>query len=94
MSAAIKIATLASGFTLFSAATFFTIQNPQQDFSKNALAIEHIGESSVRSLLKPKMYAPDPETVVVSDIFADILLNRPSSFMSYSIGGHEIKSHA
>jgi hypothetical protein len=63
MSAALKIATVASGLTLFSAGALYTLRTPQQDFSKNALALEHTGEKSPIAPLKPKLYVQAQQLV-------------------------------
>lgn len=58
MSAALKIASLASGLTVFSFSALHTMRNSQQDFSKSALALEHTFESQAQagSVIKPKLY--------------------------------------
>ncbi|KAK3722526.1 hypothetical protein LTR37_002518 [Vermiconidia calcicola] len=55
MPAALKLATLASGLTLFSASAAYALKTPQQDFSKNALALEHTLDVSSNVLPKPKL---------------------------------------
>lgn len=56
MSAVVKAATMASGLGLFSAASLFALRTPQQDFSKQAQALEHTAEAQSAPILKPKLY--------------------------------------
>lgn len=55
MSAALKVATVASGLTMFSAGALYSMRNPQKDFSNNALALEHTYEPQSKGVPKPKM---------------------------------------
>lgn len=50
MSPALKIATLASGFTMFTFGTLFTFRNSQFEFSRDALALDHDGEVKKRGV--------------------------------------------
>lgn len=58
MSAAIKAATVASGLGLFSAASLYSLRTPKQEFSRQALAVDHTAEatSTAAVLPKPKLY--------------------------------------
>lgn len=55
MSAIIKFASIASGFGLFGASALYTMRNSHQDFSRDALALEHTGEAVTRGIPKPKV---------------------------------------
>jgi len=56
MSAAIKLATVASGFTLLSASAMYSMRVPQQDFSKQAQSLDHTAEAVSAPVAKPKLY--------------------------------------
>lgn len=57
MSAALKLATLASGLTIFTTGALYSMRTPQQDFSRNALALDHIAETQETAVLpKAKLY--------------------------------------
>ena len=95
MSAAIKFATIASGFTLFSAGALFTLRNPQREFSRDALALEHTGEFHSRSSLKSKLYVKSD--TLPKSCYPNRFINRQSihpisSFTT--VGGYEIKTTA
>jgi len=57
MSAALKLATLASGLTIFTTGALYSMRTPQQDFSRNALALDHIAETQETAVL-PKAKLP------------------------------------
>lgn len=56
MSAALKFASIATGFTFFGASALYSFKSRNQDFSKNALALEHTYETQTGPLGKPKLY--------------------------------------
>lgn len=57
MSAALKLATIASGFTIFSLSAFHTLRNSNRDFAQSALALEHTFEQpKAAPIIKPKLY--------------------------------------
>lgn len=80
MSAALKFATLASGFTLFSASALYTIRNSKQEFSSNALALEHTYEPQTRGIPKPKVYVNSVRQRC--SLFANTFVDLPISFQS------------
>ena len=92
MSAAFKFATLASGFTLFSASALYTFRNSKQEFSSNALALEHTYEPQTRGIPKPKVYMIVHRRRQL--VLANVSLHRPSNFVPISVGGYEIRATA
>ncbi len=55
MSATLKIASVASGLTLFGYSAMHTLRQPAQDFSKDALALDHTLNQQKALLPKPKL---------------------------------------
>jgi cytochrome bd-type quinol oxidase subunit 1 len=96
MSAALKLATIASGFTIFSFSAFHTLRNSHQDFAQSALALEHTFEQPKPApMIKPKLYARRVR-LTQRERFADMTCDiRPSTFASFqTIGGYELKTAA
>ena len=56
MSAAIKLATLASGITLFSASALYSMTRRQQDFSKSCFFFLLSLDMFSTPIAKPKLY--------------------------------------
>lgn len=58
MSAALKIASVASGLTLFSYSAMHAMRTPSEDFSKKALAMDHTLDENAAApaISKPKLY--------------------------------------
>lgn len=57
MSAALKVASIATGFTVFGFSALHSMRNSKQDFSSSALALEHTFEAQQRApVIKPKLY--------------------------------------
>ncbi len=56
MSAALKLASLASGLTLVGYSTMHMVQTPQKEFSQNSLALDHTLETPAPQAARPKLY--------------------------------------